>query len=59
MCTTEQSSAGQRLMTPDTAIDPAERQRCLSKVYALLREVADQAKVASQDTPREEPPLLH
>jgi hypothetical protein len=59
MITTEQSSVGQRLMNPDTAIDAAERQRCLSKVYAILREIANQAKAASRDTPREEPRPLH
>jgi hypothetical protein len=59
MCTTEEPSAGQRTITTDTAIDLAERQRCMSRVYAILREIAAQAKAASRDAPREEPQPPH
>lgn len=54
MYTIERPPVGPRATAPDTMPDAAERQRCLRKVYAILREVAAQAKAASTDTPRDE-----
>ena len=54
MYTTEQPAVGQTTISPDTAIDPDERQWCMSKVYAFLREIANEAKAASRETPRDE-----
>jgi hypothetical protein len=55
MHTSEQSSTPQTLMITATVIDPAERQRRLWKVYALLLDLAEQEEAASPDKPSDQP----
>jgi hypothetical protein len=42
-------------MTTAAVVDPAERQRCLWKVYALLLDLAERAEAASPDKPSDQP----
>jgi hypothetical protein len=42
-------------MTTAAVVDPAERQRRLWKVYALLLDLAEQEEAASPDKPSDQP----
>ena len=48
MRTTEQSTVKPRSRIAISVIDPAERQRRLSKVYGILLQLAEQEEIASQ-----------